>query len=60
ASFAEGMAYLWDNNQSMFWMELTGPLALLILATCCARSLLSCCKGSFLVAMSIGSAVASA
>nr|ALI88650.1 structural polyprotein [Mayaro virus] len=60
ASFAEGMAYLWDNNQSMFWMELTGPLALLILTTCCARSLFSCCKGSFLVAVSVGSAVASA
>nr|YP_006491252.1 transframe fusion protein [Getah virus] len=44
ASFAESMAYLWDENQTLFWLELATPLAAIIILVCCLKNLLCCCK----------------
>nr|WES10790.1 structural protein precursor [Getah virus] len=59
ASFAESMAYLWDENQTLFWLELATPLAAIIILVCCLKNLLCCCKPlSFLVLVSLGTPVA--
>ncbi|GJD98090.1 hypothetical protein OCOJLMKI_5329 [Methylobacterium iners] len=58
ASFAESMAYLWDENQTLFWLELATPLAAIIILVCCLKNLLCCCKPlSFLVLVSLGTPV---
>nr|QNS37105.1 structural polyprotein [Getah virus]QNS37107.1 structural polyprotein [Getah virus] len=58
ASFAESMAYLWDENQTLFWLELATPLAAIIIIVCCLKNLLCCCKPlSFLVLVSLGTPV---
>nr|QFR08084.1 structural polyprotein [Ross River virus]QFR08086.1 structural polyprotein [Ross River virus]QFR08228.1 structural polyprotein [Ross River virus] len=58
ASFAETMAYLWDENKTLFWMEFAAPAAALALLACCIKSLICCCKPiSFLVLLSLGASV---
>ncbi|AEJ36237.1 structural polyprotein [Una virus] len=57
ASVPESMAYLWNENQTLFWMELAAPVAVLLIISYCLRHALLTCRGlSFLVLLSIGSA----
>nr|YP_006390079.1 TransFrame protein [Semliki Forest virus] len=51
ASVAETMAYLWDQNQALFWLEFAAPVACILIITYCLRNVLCCCKSlSFLSA----------
>nr|AIM46758.1 structural polyprotein [Middelburg virus] len=55
ATFAETAAYLWDENQTVFWMQFAIPVACLMIVTYCLRHLMLCCRtASFLVAVSLG------
>nr|ADG95944.1 structural polyprotein [Chikungunya virus] len=61
ATYYEAAAYLWNEQQPLFWLQALIPLAALIVLCNCLRLLPCCCKTlAFLAVMSIGAHTVSA
>nr|ADG95924.1 structural polyprotein [Chikungunya virus] len=61
ATYYEAVAYLWNEQQPLFWLQALIPLAALIVLCNCLKLLPCCCKTlAFLAVMSIGAHTVSA
>nr|ADG95948.1 structural polyprotein [Chikungunya virus] len=61
ATYYEAAAYLWNEQQPLFWLQALIPLAALIVLCNCLKLLPCCCKTlAFLAVMSIGAHTVSA
>nr|ADG95950.1 structural polyprotein [Chikungunya virus] len=61
ATYYEAAAYLWNEQQPLFWLQALIPLAALIVLCNCLKLLPCCCKTLvFLAVMSIGAHTVSA